>query len=145
MARSRHISSRVGRCLVVFWVGCSTHHEPSPTPSASAGSGAPAGPTVAAGPTGPIADDYRLDIENLCDVMKRSGADQLEPNQRNPTIAMWLGPNIKTQAAHAFLVQIQPLQGVDKANALDAEAKRVGITTCALAAEWRTPNAVNPQ
>ncbi|MEO6774406.1 MAG: hypothetical protein ABI467_15525, partial [Kofleriaceae bacterium] len=91
-----------------------------------------------------IAPDYKADIENLCDVMTRSGADQLEPGQRNPTIAMWLGPNIKTAAGHQFLVQIQPLQGVDKALALEAEAKRVGISQCPLAAEWRAPGAINP-
>ena len=123
----------------VIWAGCSGRNEAKP----AAGSGE----TPAAGsgaPVGPIADDYKTDIENLCDVMKRSGADQLDPGARNPTIAMWLGPNIKTPAAHQFLVQIQPLQGADKANALDAEAKRVGIPACALATEWRTPGAVNP-
>ena len=95
-------------------------------------------------PTGPIADDYRADIENLCDVLKRSGADQLEPAQRNPTIAMWLGPNIKTAAGHDFLVKIGPMQGPDKAKALEDEATRVGIAACPLAAEWRAPGAVNP-
>jgi hypothetical protein len=139
MAGSRHNSSRDGRNrIAVLLVGfaaigaaCSSRHEPTP----AAGS---------AGPVGPIADDYKTDIENLCDVEKRSGADQLEPAQRNPTIAMWLGPNIKTTAGHQFLVQIQPLQGADKAQALEAEAKRVGIAECPLATEWRTPGAVNP-
>jgi hypothetical protein len=123
--------------VALLAAACSTRHEPTPPSTGSAGTA----PVTA--PAGPIAADYRLDIENLCDVMKRSGADQLSPSERNPTIAMWLGPNIKTQAAHTFLVQIQPLQGADKANALDAEATRVGLASCALAAEWRTPGAVN--
>jgi hypothetical protein len=123
----------------VIGAACSSRHEPTP----AAGSATPS--TVApAAPVGPIAADYKADIENLCDVEKRSGADQLEPAQRNPTIAMWLGPNIKTTAGHQFLVQIQPLQGADKAQALDTEAKRVGISECPLATEWRTPGAVNP-
>jgi len=128
--------------FAVICGGCSTRHEPAPAAGSGAGSSAAAGSAVS--PVGPIAEDYKADIENLCDVMKRSGADQLEPGARNPTIAMWLGPNIKTTAAHQFLVQIQPLQGADKANALEAEAKRVGISECPLAADWRTPGAVNP-
>jgi hypothetical protein len=128
--------------VVLLSAACSTRHEPAPAPAPAAGSAGSAG-SAGGSPTGPIAADYRLDIENLCDVMKRSGADQLSPSERNPTIAMWLGPNIKTQAAHTFLVQIQPLQGADKANALDAEATRVGLASCALAAEWRAPGAIN--
>jgi hypothetical protein len=126
--------------LAVIGAACSSRHEPTP----AAGSGFVSAPSVPAAPVGPIADDYKTDIENLCDVEKRSGADQLEPAQRNPTIAMWLGPNIKTTAGHQFLVQIQPLQGADKAQALEVEAKRVGISDCPLATEWRTPGAVNP-
>lgn len=125
--------------LTVLLVACSTRHEPQP---------APAGATVRAGSgsvgSGPIADDYKLDIENLCNVLQRSGADQEAPAARNALIAMWLGPNVKTTAGHAFLVQIQPLQGGDKAKALEDEATRVGIASCPLAAEWRQPGAVNP-
>lgn len=143
MAGSRHNSSADGRNRIavlllgfgVICAGCSSHHDAAPAPGSAA---------APAAPVGPIADDYKADIENLCDVMKRSGADQLEAGQRNPTIAMWLGPNIKTAAGHQFLVQIQPLQGADKANALETEAKRVGISECPLATEWRTPGAVNP-
>ncbi len=117
--------------LVLF--ACSTRHEPPPGP--------PPGSGVA---VGPIADDYKLDLENLCNVLQRSGADQEAPAARNALIAMWLGPHIKTPAGHTFLVQIQPLQGVDKAKALEDEAARVGIATCPLATEWRQPGAVNP-
>jgi hypothetical protein len=145
MGGSRHNSSRDGRNrIAVLLVGfsviaaCSGRHDAAP--AAGSGTGSAAAPA----PVGPIAADYRADIENLCDVLKRSGADQLEPAQRNPTIAMWLGPNIKTAAGHQFLVQIQPLQGADKAQALELEAKRVGISECPLATEWRTPGAVNP-
>ncbi len=107
------------------------------------GSRPAAGSSSGPAPTGPIADDYKGDIDNLCNVLKRSGADQLTAGEQQPVIAMWLGPNIKTKPGHDFLVTIAPLQGTAKADALDAEAKRVGISACPLAAEWRRPGAVN--
>ena len=103
----------------------------------------PPAPTTAAPPGAPgpvpanVTPEYKHDIENLCEVIHRSGADELPEGDRGPTIAMWLGPNIKTEAGHDFLVAIQPLVGEPKAKALDAEARRVGLDTCALAAEWR--------
>jgi hypothetical protein len=84
-----------------------------------------------------VTPEYKQDITNLCDVVHLSGADQLPEGSRSPSIAIWLGPHITTPAGHAFLVKIQPLEGMEKAAALDAEAKRVGIGTCALADEWR--------
>ena len=84
-----------------------------------------------------VTPEYKQDIVNLCDVVHLSGADQLPEGSRTPSIAMWLGPHIKTPEGHDFLVKIQPLEGMAKASALDAEAKRVGIGTCALADEWR--------
>ncbi|MFT3694751.1 MAG: hypothetical protein QM831_16500 [Kofleriaceae bacterium] len=108
-------------------MGCKGHKEEA---AGSAAPPAPAAPVM-------IAGDYKTDIENLCDVMKRSGADQLSEGERQPVIAMWLGPNIKTTAGHDFLVKIAPLQGAEKAKALDDEATRVGITSCPLSAEWR--------
>jgi hypothetical protein len=44
---------------------------------------------------------------------------------------------LKTPEAHEFLVKIQPLEGEPKARALDDEAHRVGLASCALSAEWR--------
>ena len=80
---------------------------------------------------------YRADIETLCDVVHRSGVESMPENERWPVIAMWLGPHLKTEAAHDFLVRIQPLTGEPKARALDAEAQRVGLAGCALSALWR--------
>jgi len=90
-------------------------------------------------PKAELTDAYRTDITNLCDVVKLSGADQKAPDERWPIIAMWLGPHITTDAGHEFLIAIQPLQGSAKALALETEAKRVGLTKCALADEWRAP------
>jgi hypothetical protein len=84
-----------------------------------------------------VTPEYKQDITNLCDVVHLSGADQLPEGSRSPSIAMWLGPHITTQAGHDFLVKIQPLEGMTKAAALDDEAKRVGLAGCALADQWR--------
>ena len=123
--------------MMVF-AACSDHHETPPAAEKPAAAVAPAAPV------GPIADDYKADIDNLCNVIVRSGADQYTTSaEQQPLIAMWLGPNIKTKAGHDFLIKIAPWQGVAKADALDAEAQRVGIAGCPLAAEWRKPGAVN--
>ncbi len=89
-------------------------------------------------PSQPPPDDaYRADIYSICDCVHLSGADKLPKDEQWPAIALWLGPQIKTPEGHAFLVKIQPLEGEAKASALDAEAHRVGLTSCALSAEWR--------
>lgn len=88
-------------------------------------------------PKAQVTDAYRADIEALCDCVKRSGADQKPKEERWPLIAMWLGPQIKTNEGHEYLIAIQPLQGEAKALALETEAKRVGLTQCDLANEWR--------
>lgn len=80
---------------------------------------------------------YRADIENLCDAVARSGAEQQLAGDRPLVIAMWLGSHISTSEAHKYLVKIQPLDGEAKAIELETEARRVGLGSCALAAEWR--------
>jgi hypothetical protein len=90
-----------------------------------------------AAPKAEVNEAYRADIANLCDVVHLSEADKLPPGDRAPTIAMWLGPHIKTAEGRDFLVTIQPLVGESKAQALETEARRVGLPSCALAAEWR--------
>ena len=84
-----------------------------------------------------VTDEYKYDITRLCDAVHLSGADQVHDDGRITMIAMWLGPNIRTAEGHDFLVAIQPLTGLAKAKALDDEAHRVGLTGCALSAEWR--------
>jgi hypothetical protein len=94
-----------------------------------------AAPRPVAAPAG----DYAQDVAALCDCVSRSGADKVEEDARALTIANWLSANLKTPESRKFLVEIQPLVGEAKANRLDAEAKRVGLPGCALAAEWRKP------
>ena len=79
---------------------------------------------------------YASDIAKLCDVVARSGAAGHDGNDRMFLVATWLGSNLETADARAFLARIQPLEGESKAAALDGEAARVGLTGCALAAEW---------
>jgi len=101
-----------------------------------------AGSSASAPPPAPashaqVTDAYRADITRLCDCVHLSGADKLS-GDRSTAVAIWLGSNLATTDAHQFLVQIQPLEGEPKAQALEAEAHRVGLTGCALASEWRT-------
>jgi hypothetical protein len=93
--------------------------------------------TVISLPKPEVTPAYRADITSLCDAIKLSGAADKPKDEQWTVVAMWLGPQIKTEAGHDFLVAIQPLRGEAKALALETEAKRVGLTTCALAAEWR--------
>jgi hypothetical protein len=82
---------------------------------------------------------YAADIDALCNSLERSGADKLQGNDRKVVSAMWLGKNLTSADARTFLVKIQPLVGDAKAQALDAEAKRVGLAACPLAGVWRAP------
>jgi hypothetical protein len=80
---------------------------------------------------------YAEDIGRLCDSMSLSGADKMEKLERVAPHSKWLGENLKTKAAQAFLVKTAPLKGATRADAYEAEAKRVGLSGCALAAEFR--------
>ena len=102
-----------------------------------AGTALVAGCQRSAGNAAPVAQSYRDDIARLCDVVVQSGADKVPPDERMLPIAGWLSEHLETQEARDYLVKIQPLTGEPKAAALDAEARRVGLASCALSAEWR--------
>jgi hypothetical protein len=91
----------------------------------------------ATGSAAQVPEQYRSDIANLCDVVARSGAEQLGAGARAYTTATWLAANLKTQEARDYMIRIQPLVGEPKATALEAEARRVGLSGCALADAWR--------
>ena len=84
-----------------------------------------------------VAPEYRQDIASVCDVMTLSGAGDKDPAERPLATAMWLNSHLKTKQARDFLISVQPLVGEPKAKALEAEATRVGLPSCALAVEWR--------
>ncbi len=136
--------TRFGWLIASLGVATACQTERRPQPGDEPAAVAPVQPQAPAPPAEAPADPYRADIENLCDSMNRSGAEQLPQGDRQLAIAGWLGGHIQTAAAHQFLVHIQPLQGIAKADALVAEARKVGLADCALAAEWRGPGAVNP-
>ena len=111
------------------------HGNAEPSPSAQAT------PPPTAPPAKPrVTEAYRADIASLCDCVKLSGADQAPEADRMPLTAMWLSSHIATPEGHDYLVAIQPLEGERKAQALENEARRVGLEGCALAAEWRKPH-----
>jgi hypothetical protein len=108
--------------------------------SPAAAPSAPPSPTAApAAAAPPPSKEYASDIEKLCDVVRLSGAEAESPDDRRLPIANWLAANLATAESRQFLAQIQPLVGAQKADALDAEARRVGLASCSLAAEWRSP------
>ena len=113
-------------CLLVVAAGCKKGKDNSQDKAAAALAAAPGS---GAG--------YTEDIAALCDVIARSAAP--DDDSRTMLIANWLAANLKTPESRQFLVRIQPLMGNEKADALEAEAKRVGLSGCALAAEWRGP------
>jgi hypothetical protein len=86
----------------------------------------------------PALSGYAGDIQKLCDVVQLSGVAGNPAEDRRLPIANWLAANLTTGESRQFLARIQPLVGNDKADALEAEARRVGLPGCALAAEWRT-------
>lgn len=107
-----------------------------PSPQAAPGGG---NTQIISLPKAAVTEAYRADITNLCDAVQASGATDKPTDERWQVIAMWLGPHIKTDEGREFLVAIQPLRGPAKVLALETEAKRVGLATCALADEWREP------
>src|SRR5258708_34069064 len=81
---------------------------------------------------GAASDPYAQDVANICDVMQRSGATGMASNDARFVTAKWFGAHLKTEAAPQFLFRIKPLEGVAKPEALDADARRVGLARCAL-------------
>ena len=82
-----------------------------------------------------VDDASGADIVKICNCISLAGAEN-HPDQAF-VIAQWLPANISTPEAHEFLVKIARLTGEPKARALDDEARRVGMSSCALSAVWR--------
>ena len=112
---------------------------PSKAPAAAAAAAAPAAKVPAQANS---AADYAHDIDALCNSLVNSGASEPPEGARQLMVAQYLGKAIQTDAAHKFLVGIQPLQGAAKSEALNAEATRVGLHGCPLANEWQ-PGSTN--
>jgi hypothetical protein len=80
---------------------------------------------------------YQRDVERICDVVTRAGAAGLSRNDQTYLTATWLSQNLESDDARGFLARIRSLDGAAKADALDGEARRAGLTRCALADDWR--------
>jgi hypothetical protein len=80
---------------------------------------------------------YTEDFRKLCDSMSLSGADKMEKLERVGPHAKWLAENLTTKEAQTFLINMNQLPKEQRGDALEAEAKRVGLPGCALAAEFR--------
>jgi hypothetical protein len=119
-------------CLVAT-LGCQGKSDGDSATKAPS-TGAP--PTRAAG----VTPQYASDITKLCDVVKLSKADA-DPGGQVVIVANWLAAHLETKEAHEFLVRISSLGPQPKADALDAEAHKVGLASCALATTWRAPDA----
>lgn len=130
--------------VIAALAGCQQGGASGSSASASGAAGSPgeAKPPRPVVAPADVTKDYAADIGKLCDVIRLSGAP--EDDAQTLTTANWLAANLTTQDSRKFLVSIQPLVGVAKADALDAEAKRVGLDSCALSALWRKPDAVPP-
>ena len=143
MAPMKTIACLAAALAAAAGIGC----RGSDPPRRRADDPAAAAPPAATAPTtqhgtaagAPPAQAYAGDIAKLCDVVRLSGAEAESPQDRRVPIANWLAANLSTTESRQFLAQIQPLDGAAKADALDAEARRVGLPGCALAAEWRSP------
>jgi hypothetical protein len=112
--------------------------KPADPPAAAPDPAPAAAPDPA--PAAPASKEYAADIEKLCDVVRLAGVEGDRTDDRLLPIANWLAANLTTAESRQFLVRIQPMAGLEKADALDAEARRVGLAGCNLAAEWRSPS-----
>ena len=121
------MSVRSAAIALLAVLGCQSGQSGGPAPK---GKEAPSG-------DGWKATAYGRDIDRLCNAEKYSGALDQPPEARPMLVAQWLGPNLETQDAHAFLVKIQPMGAADKSVALDGEAFKVGLTGCPLARSWK--------
>src|SRR5579862_6380955 len=110
----------------VSGVAGSSAPESASAPPVPAPVAAPA-PAPEPAPPPDLAGDYAGDVERLCNAMKYSGADNQPAGSRQMLIAAWLGPNLKTQEIHSFLVRFQMLSTPEKKQALLAEAMKVGL------------------
>jgi hypothetical protein len=88
-------------------------------------------------PTGATTSEYAGDVERLCNAMTLSGADKLPQGERMMPLAQWVAANLKTPEGKAFMLKTNQMPKGEHAEALVAEAKRVGLEDCPLAAYWR--------
>lgn len=77
------------------------------------------------------------DVDRICNAVVQSGAAEQPEGSRQLLVAQWLGSSIESQDGRSFLAGLARVEGAAKADALEAKAKEVGLSSCPLAAEWR--------
>lgn len=102
--------------------------EPPPAPTAAA-------PQVADGAW--RATPLGRDLDRICNVIERSGAAALPEGEQVMATLEWLPANIESESGREFLASIAQLEGDAKADALEAGARRVGLSDCPTAGLWR--------
>jgi hypothetical protein len=106
--------------------------------AAAAAPAAPRAPQLPVAPDGAWrASPLGRDIERVCNVLTYAGVADKSPNEQLDAILEWLPRNIESEDGRNFLGSIAELQGNAKADALDAGARKVGLTDCPLALLWR--------
>jgi hypothetical protein len=80
---------------------------------------------------------YKKDVARICDVETLAGVAERPDENPQFVTAMWLGENLETTEARDFLATLGPLPPAEKANLLRSEARRAGLSGCALAASWK--------
>lgn len=93
--------------------------------------------TCSSGKKKPVEKDpYTLDIEQICHAEERSGALEQDPSVRSVQVAAWLANHLVTDQSRLLLGKLAALAPADKATALAAEAKKVGVAPCPMVQVW---------
>lgn len=102
----------------------------------------PAAPPVGLAPVAAAPGTWRdtplgRDLDRICNVVERSGAAALPEGEQVMATLQWLPANIESESGREFLASIAHLEGDAKADALDAGARKVGLSDCPTAGLWR--------
>jgi hypothetical protein len=81
------------------------------------------------------------DVDRICNAVEQSGVDKDPSANRQVFVAQWLGANIESGDGRNFLVSLARVEGEAKATLLEEQARRVGLSGCPLAAEWKKPRS----
>ncbi|MBK9071957.1 MAG: hypothetical protein IPL79_13280 [Myxococcales bacterium] len=141
VARGQAMALVLGGMVGAASCGPSSTTSPPHPPAVSAQpTAAPAPPPSATNQMpgqAPVLTPLAADVDNICNVLERSGAINAPPGERGVHTAVWLGKNVHSAEGKKFLEDIQPLTGVAKADALDGMALAMGLVDCPLSAQWR--------
>lgn len=145
VARSQAMTLVLGGMVGAASCGPSSTTSPPPSPPPAVSAQPTAAPAPPPPPSetnqmpgqAPVLTPLAADVDNICNVLERSGAINAPPGERGVHTAVWLGKNVHSAEGKKFLEDIQPLTGVAKADALDGMALAMGLVDCPLSAQWR--------